>query len=90
MNTPANPQACHIMGVYLQALYDTLLISGDEVPNLRKLSISKLAMMMREEIRAAQAESPLTRAQQDASFQAIKAKLLKKPHKNSRLWKEGA
>ena len=29
-------------------------------------------------------------AQQDASFQAIKAKLLKKPHKNSRLWKEGA
>ncbi|MBB6578974.1 hypothetical protein HNP33_003079 [Comamonas odontotermitis] len=69
-------------------LYNYLLDAGDEVPPDRKLSISKLAIMLRDEIDAAKLESPSVTARQDLQFQALKAKLLKKPRKNSRLYKE--
>jgi len=76
------------MRVTVGVLYDYLLGAGDEVPPLRKLSISKLAIMLRDEIDAAKRESPSVAARQDQKFQAMKAQLLKKPRKNSRLYKE--
>lgn len=85
---PPNTHVCDYMRCSVGVLYDYLLGAGDEVPPLRKLSISKLAMMLRDEIDAAKRESPSFAAQQDQKFQALKAKLLKKPRKNSRLYKE--
>ena len=79
---------CDYMGLLVHHIYDTLLKAGDDVPPMRKLSISKLAILMRAEITSAKEEAPIAKAQQDARFQKLKAKLVKKPRKNSRLWKE--
>ncbi|MGE8446730.1 MAG: hypothetical protein ACN6O1_11020 [Comamonas sp.] len=90
MSFPRPPTAhvCDYMRSSVAVLYDYLLGAGDEVPIPRKLSISKLAIMLRDEIDAAKRESPSVAAQQDQKFQAMKAQLLKKPRKNSRLYKE--
>lgn len=83
-----NPHVCDLMNIAVSYVYDLLLKAEDEVPPMRKLSISKLAIMLRDEINAAKLESPSVAAQKDQAFQAMKSKLLKKPHKNSRLYKE--
>lgn len=79
------PDPCQKMNSFVAALYGVLLASGDAVPIPRKLSISRLACMLRDEIQAAERESPLTAAQQDADFQQFKAKLIKRPGRRKKV-----
>lgn len=81
-------RSCDVMSVLLTGLYNTLLDAGDEMSTQRRLAISKLAVLMREQINAANAEAPIFKAREDDKFQSFKASVLKRPRKNSRLWKE--
>lgn len=82
-----NAQACEAMFVYLKAITLTLIDTGDDLPCARRLAISRLAEMMREQISAAEQEAPLCLAREDEEFQSFKSKLTKKPRKNSKLAK---
>lgn len=72
---PKGVHVCDCMRITVGILYNYLLDAGDEVPPDRKLSISKLAIMLRDEIDAAKQESPSVVARQDPQFQALKSQV---------------